>query len=202
MTTKSCNADPSALNSTVPTSGNLEPPTNSGNASANPLTNTAKPQTNTNSASANTLVTSSVLAERYSVGDRSVQLWIKRLVEECGVDECCLKQNSGNQTTYTAYCIELLDSLNAHRSEGKKIGQWFSTLAQQPPQPARSLVSHSPMPESDELLVSPSSEPLVVIAGVVPGDIALATDQQQSMLDQCNRAFYSPAYPIEWTTGL
>ena len=148
MTTKPCNADPRALNSLVSTSDNLEPPTNSGSASTNPLTNTAKAQTNTNSALPNTLVTSSVLAERYSVGDRSVQLWIKRLVEECGVDECCLRQNSGNQTTYTAYCVELLDSLNAHRTEGKKIGQWFSALVQQPPQPAPSPVSHPPTTES------------------------------------------------------
>ena len=121
MTTQPCN-----LGSMMPVSEPSDLPTNSGSTSPKPLTNTPKPQTNAIDASANAPMTSSVLAERYEVGDRSIQLWIKRLIEECGVLESRLKENSGNQTTYSTYCVELLDSLHTHRTEGKKRGLWFN----------------------------------------------------------------------------
>ena len=190
MTTTPCNADFDALTSTVPTSDYSDQSTNSGSASAKRSTNTAKPQTNTIGASTNTPVTSSVLAERYDVGDRTVQLWVKRLVEEAGIPESEVKENSGNQTTYTAYCVELLDSLHSHRSEGKKLGQWFSALAhEQAQRTVNQATSQSSSSNSEESLGIASSGQLAIATGVIPGEIALATDRQQSMLDSAIERF-------------
>ena len=111
-------------------------PTNTFSASSNEENASPNASPNTVAASPNlpviVSVTTSQLAERYGVGDRSIQLWVKRLIEECGLEESALKENSGNQTIYTSYCVELLDALSSHRTEGGKIGQWFASLHSQP----------------------------------------------------------------------
>ena len=177
MTTPPCNVDPKALTLLVSASDNLlELPTNTENGSTNPVTNALKSQTNTINPSANAPVTSSVLADRYAVGDRSIQLWIKRLIEEGGIDDSKLKENSGNQTTYTAYCIDLLDSLNSHRAEGKKIGQWFSSL----PSQIQGQSQEFPYSKSEE--DSPASfspDPLAISTSV---QVVPATDELSNLV--------------------
>lgn len=133
------------------------------------------------------------LAARYEVSDRTIQNWVKRLVTECKISDSQLRTQHGIEVEYSSYCIELLDQLIEYRQTHgpKKIGQWFSSLAHEqaaaPSQP-------SP-PDSEASPASVSSGQLAIATGVVSGEIALATDRQQSMLDSAIERFtLQPTY--------
>ena len=68
------------------------------------------------------------LAARYEVSDRTVQNWVKRLIDECNIPDSQLRIQHGIEVEYSAYCLQLLDQLIEYRrTHGpKKIGQWFS----------------------------------------------------------------------------
>ena len=131
-----------------------------------------------------------VLAARYKVSDRTIQNWVKRLVTECKISDSQLRTQHGIEVEYSSYCIELLDQLIEYRQTHgpKKIGQWFSILAQNQVQQA-SAISQPSSTDSKESLGIASSGQLAIATGIVPGEIALATDRQQSMLDSAIERF-------------
>ena len=100
-----------------------------------------------------------VLAARYGVSDRTIQNWVKRLVDECNIPDSTLRIQHGIEVEYSAHCIKLLDQLIQYRQAhgSKKIGQWFSLQSQ-------TEISQSPFPSAPQEK-SPTNSPSPVVAG-------------------------------------
>ena len=125
------------------------------------------------------------LAKRYNCSNRTVQKMVKFVEQACPHDQ--LKARQSKRSMYTARCVERLDSLHQAKQQGIDSPQWVSDQLQQ----ARSQAPSLSNPENDapNLLPSPTSGELAVVTGIVPSEIALATDAQQTMLDSAIARF-------------
>ena len=132
------------------------------------------------------------LAELFVASTRTIQKRVEKVLEAYyWLPVTDIRNGQGKDTTYTLLAFKLLADLQK-RPKGTTEKDWINQVHLDNPQQTQletPAASQSSTSREENFSAPAAGGPLAIVTGVVPGEIALATDQQQSMLDSAIERF-------------